>query len=1073
MVKQTVQKGFTNGVNAAASPTLNDDQTLNKAVGLVQRRRGRYTSCWEGRSAATVNGSAAEFPGISRHTPSNILLALRAKIAGWYDASDSKYYTVSGGNYTALQDRMGLMSDLDTVSTGGTYGAMTQETLANGLTCMGSSSHRGFIQGSTNTTNTLLDSFTNGIAAFYAVYTDLDVTPEANAYAYYIDGATASTVDEVLFAYNSQSLLCYNDNRTTSSGNSTGALGVADEGQWNVHGYILESTGDVAVWKNGVKSTDTGVGALPDSNFGHAGMGFSQNGKIGEVIFLEADSMTDADATLISEYLAVKWGPTAYVAASGDIEVGKPPHRLMHSSRSGHLIASDEDGTTCTNGVNSVIYRGDGAVQAHEYGDYVFFFSAGNPIYAVHKDEIDDSQSDTVGAGGVWNDISEEFAVSGRGIFLSHEYHELGILAGSSSAKLLQQSGATNIRFTTGNAGNDAWHRAGNVTITGGAGHLHLSKSRVGMLENQLPERGHFFDVTSNTTMDVREDQTFTFDEIVYRAVVPGQWAMGRFPFTYKGRLCYIEGREYETGYLLEGAGVTVNTSGPTGSQFFVRVLADLTNNDINIGDEVILAPSTYLDPILFTPDNIETHTITGMSVTTGASTDLVFDTSTASAAGWHWWIRRKLTPRQKRQIWPTGRPADPNRKTITSREDQDPFFLYSGNETPWGDDDNGDVTAVMPVGRNSIFLSQERALYVLTGELPVDGVTKPGFSVNLVKSGIGVRNDACWTFGGSQEHVFFNDGVEDRVYLLQGGEATPIDGDVLNDATYTGVFSHLAFHNNRLYCFDSVNKRIWMFDTILQKWLGYTERKGCGTNQTGDGTAVEAGVGEVGTWAASTAYSVDDMINDGANIQVCTTAGTSNGSEPTWATTNGTTTTDNTVTWTCYKATELYDTSAGHGGIFQPFNVDGESKRLLVAYRATDGDFELRTMNHDDDYHLDARLRHGAILTPSETTMGGKPIQATEIRYTLYERIVKDADAGSPVAHENTKVDLSVSEGQSVETFYNSADWTDDQTETVTHRHFLGTSRGSAGIGISIGDGIAPIAECEVIEVDVKERGS
>jgi len=52
--------------------------------------------------------------------------------------------------------------------------------------------------------------------------------------------------------------------------------------------------------------------------------------------------------------------------------------------------------------------------------------------------------------------------------------------------------------------------------------------------------------------------------------------------------------------------------------------------------------------------------------------------------------------------------------------------------------------------------------------------------------------------------------------------------------------------------------------------------------------------------WAASNAYVVGNLIADSnGNIQRCTTAGTSGGAHPTWSTTIGTTTTDNTAVWT------------------------------------------------------------------------------------------------------------------------------------------------------------------------------
>jgi len=61
-----------------------------------------------------------------------------------------------------------------------------------------------------------------------------------------------------------------------------------------------------------------------------------------------------------------------------------------------------------------------------------------------------------------------------------------------------------------------------------------------------------------------------------------------------------------------------------------------------------------------------------------------------------------------------------------------------------------------------------------------------------------------------------------------------------------------------------------------------------------------------LGTWASGSPYvstpasSASVLLDSNLNVQVCTTAGTSGGSEPTWATTIGNTTADNTVTWTC-----------------------------------------------------------------------------------------------------------------------------------------------------------------------------
>jgi hypothetical protein len=53
-------------------------------------------------------------------------------------------------------------------------------------------------------------------------------------------------------------------------------------------------------------------------------------------------------------------------------------------------------------------------------------------------------------------------------------------------------------------------------------------------------------------------------------------------------------------------------------------------------------------------------------------------------------------------------------------------------------------------------------------------------------------------------------------------------------------------------------------------------------------------------SWAAAHAYTVGNLIVDSnGNIQRCTTAGTSGGTAPAWASTSAATTTDNTAVWT------------------------------------------------------------------------------------------------------------------------------------------------------------------------------
>jgi len=55
--------------------------------------------------------------------------------------------------------------------------------------------------------------------------------------------------------------------------------------------------------------------------------------------------------------------------------------------------------------------------------------------------------------------------------------------------------------------------------------------------------------------------------------------------------------------------------------------------------------------------------------------------------------------------------------------------------------------------------------------------------------------------------------------------------------------------------------------------------------------------------WTSTTSYSLDDIMvptTRNGYVYVCTTAGTSAGSEPTWGTTPEATTSDGSVVWTC-----------------------------------------------------------------------------------------------------------------------------------------------------------------------------
>ncbi len=91
---------------------------------------------------------------------------------------------------------------------------------------------------------------------------------------------------------------------------------------------------------------------------------------------------------------------------------------------------------------------------------------------------------------------------------------------------------------------------------------------------------------------------------------------------------------------------------------------------------------------------------------------------------------------------------------------------------------------------------------------------------------------------------------------------------------------------------FDGAGRTLWLPDMLSNSTFK--------TDDTGDGTYENV---LEGTWVASTAYIVGQFTKpttENRHSYKCTAAGTTDSSEPTFGTTNGGTTTDGTVTWTC-----------------------------------------------------------------------------------------------------------------------------------------------------------------------------
>lgn len=94
--------------------------------------------------------------------------------------------------------------------------------------------------------------------------------------------------------------------------------------------------------------------------------------------------------------------------------------------------------------------------------------------------------------------------------------------------------------------------------------------------------------------------------------------------------------------------------------------------------------------------------------------------------------------------------------------------------------------------------------------------------------------------------------------------------------------------------------------------------------------------------WQASTAYAVGDIVRPtsaNGHLYMCIIAGTSGGSEPTWDTTPGQDTTDNTVTWDeMGRAYVALISDAASGVDFGTIDLTGAGNgaRYAVIYHST-----------------------------------------------------------------------------------------------------------------------------------------
>jgi len=1045
--RQLVAKTAAQGMRKDVSPARLDDDTAFRIRGAIQEEEPRMRPCWEGTSVDTVSNVSSVYPGLSTFTEANIQAVLGGRMYAWWDFSDSDNYTFAASAYSAVTDKSGNGYDLTVAGgdTGPGQGSDTPSGLKYGDFTDSATIRMSHVRNAAGP----LDSLVNREVSVFAVYNAKNLNNGSGTYALLVCG-DSSNATVVLFKHTTSNttangykpgLSCSTERHETSgiqinddyTNESLFAMGILNRKPYFEEHSTIDSVGGETAKlflneREHDQSMVVGGDADTNSNLSTITVGGRITGsdsmdmKLGEMIVTRAD-IGVRDARYIIQYLSDKWSThtnaytslvgqdaaqSAVTAVQTDVQerIGAPWSGL-HQGTSNRLAVMNKSGMMNVSNVSAVSYRGEsGEGYLLEFGDYLVSMCDKTPIYMIHKSNITNT-SETMGSNAsstVWGDAAGFFRVAGKGLFASHDWYDVG--SADLTAANLTGTGLTNMTAANG------WHGS-TGSFDGTAGHMQISRRSDDFTFGGYPERGYWVSAIGNATLLSTEDFENTQENAKYRLAVPGQWAMGRMPFTYDQRLGYIEGREFETTKLFTGLASNVSASNIT--NLYIEIAADLSAKNITAGAQLVIDEAAVSDPILFDTATKITVNITGVEFNGSTWTRIYVDGGVPRTLE-NWWIRRKLSPKERRRVWYTGRPADTN-NTISTIELQDPCYVAANNyDDDWGYDEDGPPTGVIQLGDRRFIVSQEKSLWAGSGEAPSDGISPPGYGITLLRRGAGLRSQYAWDFGLDRENIYFNNAVNGRMSRLRGATVTPIDTAVIDDADYSGIFSHVVTIRDRLYCLDTQATKpvIWVFNLAKGKWECLTKRENSGQDQTGTLAAVDPGLGTVGTHAVSTAYSVDDMVTGNSEVQVCTTAGTSSSSAPTFATASGATTTDGTVTWTCYSLNRLFEES-NHGGLIAPFTGSGEVERALVAYKDGSGNYSLRTLNSPDDLHNKANLLHAGSIIPSGVNAKGYPVNAREMHVTEY-RVLED---GSGNEYSRRRHGIGESEGESTGTLY------------------------------------------------------
>lgn len=145
----------------------------------------------------------------------------------------------------------------------------------------------------------------------------------------------------------------------------------------------------------------------------------------------------------------------------------------------------------------------------------------------------------------------------------------------------------------------------------------------------------------------------------------------------------------------------------------------------------------------------------------------------------------------------------------------------------------------------------------------------------------------------------------------------TPVMRAMFEQITSDGTSTIISAAGNKLYSgtatltdrtgtaggVTGITADHWQFQDIADKCVGFQAGHDPVVRTTGAFSLLQQ---SITSWAAATAYTAGDVVKGTSGNQTlyfhCTTSGTSGGAEPAWSTSVGSTTTDNTATWTTRK---------------------------------------------------------------------------------------------------------------------------------------------------------------------------